>query len=506
MDNPLLDTTIKPLCFPELGREYTPSQAKNIGVENFKKYEYILYLMAQVSRLVYCDTGVINEIIKSSIGLSNDIVNNEITKFDKEYSELSRKSMPTPPGIDGRPMMSYAMKNQDLNLTDTSQCYGAYLSTPKDVTCLMLDTTVLKPNSYSLLTPNDVIVSFKGSSTIQNFIDDAKSVKPTDFSQAIKHIVDKPGLGNVADGFIGPLLEAFSFLIESLKQRLAGKQNSRVLITGHSLGGAYATLFAWILALIKDRYPEIQSIHIVTFGAPTLFSDTARNQFNSLLDSGVLTFDRVVSQQIANIKMVGKAAAGGDFIPSIPPGFSHPGYQPLISEFYPEKNGRPYGIQNIRSLFGVTNAKTSRNLATWPFEGAPTNKPPSPENQAPLSGNQQITPGNQQQGGLFGFGEEKTKYESITKQRFPTLVSIAGSKWAIGFPHGEYLGMFFMGALRLAGRKNPGFGTYTAMFSLTPLGVVIQYKQYQQGGKRKKIYNRKTRTKRLAKKRHTRKH
>jgi hypothetical protein len=65
--------------------------------------------------------------------------------------------------------------------------------------------------------------------------------------------------------------------------------------------------------------------------------------------------------------------------------------------------------------------------------------------------------------------------------------------------------MYFMGALRLAGRKNPGFGNYTAMFSLTPLGVVIQYKQPQQGGRRKK-YNRKTRTKRLSKKRHTRKH
>jgi hypothetical protein len=325
-----IDTTIRPICFPSLGRVYTPDKAKKVGPAEFKRYEYVLYLMAQLSRIVYCDTGVQWEVIEKGLGLSNDIVNKLITFYDSQYASEARTPMPSPPGLNGRPMKSYVKKGQLEQ--PVSSAYASYISTGHDVTCLMIDASRMKPNTNSIFTNDDIIVSFKGSSTIQNFIDDLKSMKPTDFSTAVKQIgLQVEGLGNVAGGFVFPLLHAFMALKTALKQRMNGKNVNRLFVTGHSLGGAYATLFSWMLALLKKSGdPEVQSIqtiHIVTFGAPLLFSDKARNQFNSLLDEGLLTLDRVVSQQIASIKTavagtLGKAASGADIIPTIPPGFS----------------------------------------------------------------------------------------------------------------------------------------------------------------------------------------
>jgi hypothetical protein len=541
----LLDTTLRPLCFPELGRAYTPEQAKTVGPDQFKKYEYVLYLMAQLSRIVYCDTGVQWEVIKKGLGLSNDVVNKLITYYDSQYASDSKTPLPSPPGLNGRPMKSYAVKGQPATMP-SSPNFGTYISTGHDVTCLILDAAAVKPNLNSIITSDDVIVTFKGSSTIQNFIDDAKSMVPTDFSAALKQIdLDIPNLGKVANGFVFPLLHAFKPLMEALAQRLEGKESPRVFITGHSLGGAYATLFGWILALMKKNgfIQSVKSLHTVTYGAPTLFSDTARNQYNSLLDEGLLTLDRVVSQKIQSVKMVGSALVGADFIPTIPPGFSHPGFQPLITEFFPEKNGRPYGLQNIRGVYGVTNPQSYRNSTTWPFDvpaelgniGKRTNLASivsgltgaTASQVAALPTTQVTAPTNtittqSQQGGLFGFGEEKTKYEELTKKHIPNFVSVVGSNYAVLFPHAEYLGMFFAGAMRMAGRKNPvptGDLSNTATFFFTPQGVDIQYNFKKvksnssptsptnvqptvSGGRRRK----QTRKHKKSKKRHTRKH
>jgi hypothetical protein len=533
-----IDTTVRPLCFPGLGRVYTPEKAKMVGSEQFKKYEYVLYLMAQLSRIVYCDTGVQWEILEKGLGLSNDIVNKLITVFDKDYATEARTALPSPPGLNGRPMKSYIVKGQE-NLQPLSIGYASYISTGYDVTCLLLDASKVKQNQNSIFTNDDILITFKGSSTIQNFIDDLKSMKPVDFSVALQQIgLQVQGLGNVAGGFVFPLLHALPSLRRALNERMSGKNVSRLFITGHSLGGAYATFFGWILALLKKsgakEFQSVNSIHIVTYGAPLLVSDTARNQFNTLLDEGILTLDRIVSQQLASVKTavagtLGKAASGADIIPTIPPGFSHPGFQPLLTEFFPEKSGRPYGFQAIRAIYGIESPERYRDASTWPFDSSVELGNSSrrknlntivsqvtgmSESMVATIADSSVeegalsVPAALQRGGLFGFGEEKTKYEQLTKQHIPNFVSVVGSKWAVGFAHAEYMGMFFAGAMRLPGRKNPvpsGDKTNVATFYFTDEGVSIQYNFGQTGGRRMSRKTRKTR-KTHKTKRHTRKH
>jgi hypothetical protein len=234
----------------------------------------------------------------------------------------------------------------------------------------------------------------------------------------------------VTGAFVKPLMKIWA----TLRREIASKNPKRLFITGHSLGGAYASLFAFIVAECHQaQFPSIQTAHLITFGAPTLLSDTARNTFNKYLDNGFLTLDRVVSQ--AKTLVI-------DAIPSIPAGFSHPGYQPLKTEWKPEKNtGRAYQLTNVESVFKRQSG------------GKRTKK-----------------------GGLFGFGSEKTKYEDATRVHMPTKIMIdATNPKSQGFPHAEYWGMTYFGGFRMAGMKNPGYKGNTFVGRVYPTCISYAY-------------------------------
>jgi len=498
----LSDTSLRPICFG-IDKIVLKDSAKMVGPENFKRYEHILYLMAQLSRIVYCDTGIMQKVIEKSLGLSNDVVNKVITAYDSKYNNTRKTPITSQfSQVQGRPMESYALGS------GSGQKYGTYISSPEDMTCLILNASKIKANPNSILLPSDVVITFKGSSTIDNFKHDLQS----QFTAAdLQGLITSTGIKvqgekNIVTGaFIKPLINAWSSLMKSLNEHCTSS-NIRLFLTGHSLGGAYASLFAFILAegKLSNTLPimnKIKSIHLVSFGAPCILSDTARNTFNKHLDSGLITLDRVVSQKVASV-MPTAGLSGNDIIPNIPAGFSHPGFRPLATEIRPEANGRPYSIDNVRKLYGVETKTRYREPTTWPFLESVNlgDRAKSSELKSivsKLTGESVIPdeipvvaqdikeaptdPTALQEGGLFGFGakSQKSIYSDETKKHIPNFLSVSGSIYAAAFAHGEYLGMFFMGGFRLPGMKNPGAGTSTAYFELFPNGVGIKYDTFK---------------------------
>ena len=507
----MLDTTLRPICFG-IPKEVTPEMAKAVGPINFKKYEHALYICAQLSRIVYCDSGIAWYVIRDSFGLNNDEVNNIITKYDKQFLNKRRvaiTSQPGEPGNTGRPAESYS-----LIPSDGANPYGIYVSTPSDCTVLFLKATALKPNINSIFLPTDVFVSFKGSSTIKNFKHDLMSQFTAGKLSSVVGPLIKNDVGNAPLSFIKPIMKAWGALIKALDELTT--EGCRLIFTGHSLGAGYCSLFAFILAEAKlaNTLPvmnKIKSIHIVSFGAPTILSDKARYEFNKHLDSGFLTLDRVVSQAIAARSSATQVLVGGilgpnDVIPNIPVGFAHPGFRPLSTEFRPEANGRPYQMMNIRNFYGAASKTNGRDMQTWPFSQFTEPSPrimdtaeiaeianvkiPKNASQEPQASQTPTASQPPQEGGsLTVFGKFKAHYAEQTKYHLPNFVSIQGSKWAAGFAHAEYLGMFFLGGFRLYGMKNPA-STSLAYFFLNDTGVKITYlptqdraKPGQDGGK-----------------------
>jgi hypothetical protein len=230
----------------------------------------------------------------------------------------------------------------------------------------------------------------------------------------------------VCASFVKPILKSW----EQIKSVLNEFKPTRLFVTGHSLGGAYSSLFTFLMAEIRAaNFPTIKSIHNITFGAPTIVTDGARNTFNAHLDTGIVTLDRIVS--------AGYLSKLADIIPAIPVGFSHPGFQPLRTEWYPElKTGRAYTYGTVKKVYQV--------------------------------------------GGLFGLGSEKTAYEAATKTHMPNKVAVlANHPMTQPFAHAEYLDMMFMGAFRMPGMLNAGFKSgkdrFTFVADLFPDGVSFKY-------------------------------
>jgi hypothetical protein len=411
-----------------------------VDKSEFDKYVHVLKIMAQLARIVYCDLSIIRDVVLGqNFGHDNNkVVNDEITVRDKARS--SERTVPADPAKNnGRPMKSYV----EPPCEKKSNPILTYVSSPSDVTFIVLGGDQLRGKN-DFFKDTDIVISFKGSSTMKNFKHDLYSqFQASELAELMPAGVNFNPVGKVTAAFVKIMMKSWDILKEEINQK--AKPGCRLFITGHSLGGAYASLFAFIVAECHTtHFQNIGSVHLVTFGAPTLLSDTARNNFNRHLNDGYLTLDRATSQTKALIP---------DPIPRIPVGFSQPGYQPLKTELHPENDkGRAYQLANLEKLFV---------------------RPPS-------QGGRRKT----QRGGAFWEGPEKQKYKNETGTHMPTLVLI-GAITLKGqtFAHAEYFDMTYFGAFRLPGMKNPGYlvketkTRYTFVGRVYEDGIAYEYKE-----------------------------
>jgi hypothetical protein len=155
--------------------------------------------------------------------------------------------------------------------------------------------------------------------------------------------------GKAGYGFIEMLKESIPELCQKIEE-LKSQNFARVIITGHSLGGAIASLFGYYL---KKYKPDLVSvpIHVVTFGACCVFDAIGRNDFNNFLKiSGpIFTLDRVTTNF--------------DPVIILPVDLDHPGYTLLRDEIRAFTNTRRTNeIGEIRKMLGLTSGYDGNDL------------------------------------------------------------------------------------------------------------------------------------------------
>lgn len=155
--------------------------------------------------------------------------------------------------------------------------------------------------------------------------------------------------GKAGFGFIHVLKPSIQEICKKIEE-LKSHNFDRIIITGHSLGGALASLFGYYLKKYNPNLVNVP-IHVITFGACCVFDAPGRNEFNSFLNISdpVFTLDRVTSNF--------------DPVIVLPVDLDHPGYTLLRTELRAfTKTRRTNEIGEIRKMLGLERGYDGNDL------------------------------------------------------------------------------------------------------------------------------------------------
>jgi len=117
-----------------------------------------------------------------------------------------------------------------------------------------------------------IIVGFRGSSNIQNWVDNIQ----------ISHISPYINYDNVSvdKGFYKALNYVKEPLYKNIDSMMQSYPNYNILITGHSLGGALSTITGFEIVYINGVKPE--KIELITFGSPRVGNKAFKQYMQSM--------------------------------------------------------------------------------------------------------------------------------------------------------------------------------------------------------------------------------
>jgi triacylglycerol lipase len=164
---------------------------------------------------------------------------------------------------------------------------------------------------YTLEYENELVFAIRGSQSLSDFMDDAYCWM-TDFQD-----VDINGV-RVHAGFLRQYISMRSNMISSVFRMMWKKQNKKIVFTGHSLGGALATLCG---AAVKNEIPDVH-VSVYTFGSPRV---------------GNKLFAKVFDKVDISVRCVN----GSDIVPTIPYAF------PFLSDYTHVKGELCVGLKSI---------------------------------------------------------------------------------------------------------------------------------------------------------------
>jgi dienelactone hydrolase len=229
-----------------------------------------------------------------------------------------------------------------------------------------------------------LFITFKGSSSFNDFLHDLQSQFGYDkllseLNTQISSVSNSKGnyvslsqsepaddnsqnksndKGKAGGGFIDVLKLSIKDLCEKIQELQKNHPDFvRVIITGHSLGGALASIFGYYLRKYKLDIIAGKPIHIVTFGACCVFDAPGRNEFNKFLN--------IHESQEKSIFTLDRVTVNGDPVISLPVDLDHPGFTLLknikVFKAYSE-TGRTNEIGEIREMLGLTNGYDGNDL------------------------------------------------------------------------------------------------------------------------------------------------
>jgi len=214
-----------------------------------------------------------------------------------------------------------------------------------------------------------IYVAFKGASSISEFLEGGLKLLIKDISLSELGITgtnqnSKAGRTYVEflkDNTIKnvPLIQA---VFDKVQILLKQYNDSKIIITGHSIGSAFSVLFAFYYMKLPNK--PTNPVHLITLGETTVMNAFARNEFNQLLNSStkgsIFTYDRIESTT-----KKGGVGVWRNMFTKLPADLNHAGYSILQDETFPFKTtGRTNEISELRALCGMINDSDGKPTTT----------------------------------------------------------------------------------------------------------------------------------------------
>jgi hypothetical protein len=483
----------------------TPNKKKTKNIETLLKYEALLTQCCYLSRMAYSPADIFCRMTEH-LDVTPNAFNNYIRAIEKIYQNL----------------FDYKCSYDSKYIQEHSE-YQQYFGTKKEIQennkvgffirndeQLNVYLYVYDNKKCEFNKKKTLFISFKGSSSIQEFKKNFLSAGSPDKPISDLYVVSQIGgngesendplipkksastsspEGKAGGGFIDVLKNSIQEICQKIKE-LVTTEFERIIITGHSAGGVYATLFSYYIKKYKPEIPNTP-IHLVTFGACCTFDAIARNEFNNFLNikdesKGIFTLDRVT--------------VFGDPIILLPVDLDHPGFtllkgtsdfraftktertkeigelrkmlglkggfdgnDLLLSKQFVDlfsnadyfKPGGEYDVNFYKSKFRIkfgTDAKEQRLVLKKAMRNSNENKIKKLFAKIETEANKNIY---KQSGGISfgkGLGEATDKYKELTKSKMPNEIEYSCYKiMSMGFCHGVYMGVTYMTVLRVPG-------------------------------------------------------
>lgn len=252
----------------------------NVGSDNiFKKTDL------DITKIITDDKTTQNEIMKKV----------DTEQFAKKINIINGETLDTNAFLDGIGITKNDSKRVKYISIATSNYSEIYVLTDEKM-------------------PNVVLVLFRGTYS-------AKSAQSYTKASSMKPLTIKIDNTTSEDKFMFGIykitLEVMNTIIESIRYLTKDKKDVKVITTGHSLGGAMATIFSyeWV-KLAKGKRPNNVSdkITCISLGAPRVFGKETSDKFCDY-SSG--------DKKIFYLRIITR----GDPVPALPPkqfGYSHP--------------------------------------------------------------------------------------------------------------------------------------------------------------------------------------
>jgi hypothetical protein len=239
-----------------------------------------------------------------------------------------------------------AAYSTDDSITEIQESCQGHLATGYSLLPFRDDDSKHAGNIY--FKGNEIVVAYRGTWNLSDV--------STDLNALLSIPPFLNNIGRVHKGFYDQFCESEKFILDHIKlycaQRNIAAYDLKVVVTGHSMGGALATIFALKFALENPQ----ALIKVVTFGCPRVFDFPAADYYNRKIGNDTV---RIVQHHIDPVPTMTTGTLG----------YKHVGLWQLRLElaagFYPHQIlGHIKAIENLTHDEFITNNSAS---VLWPM-------------------------------------------------------------------------------------------------------------------------------------------